>query len=120
MKNMDLLKEELLNHLSLNNSAFLKYQQRDEEEMSVCQRKVIAENLLSRSITMFLNRFGRFMNKEHFQYFDQLSFDDKDKDDMIKSKLSNILYNLIKYLLLFYRTSKRSRMEFGKKTVGLS
>lgn len=84
---MEELKSDLLNHLSLNNIAFIKYQQRDEEELNINQRRVIAENLLRRSITMFLNRFGSFLNLKHFEYFDQLSFDDKDKDEMIKSKL---------------------------------
>lgn len=82
---MEALKESLLDHISLNNSAFCKYQQKDEEELSVNQRKTLAENLLTKSTTMFLNRFGNYMKKEHFEYFDSLEYD-KEKEDMIKGK----------------------------------
>lgn len=87
---MEKLKDDLLNHLSLNNIAFIKYQQRDEEELNINQRKIIAENLLRKSFTMFLNRFGKYLETDHFNYFDGLSFDDKDKEEMIKSELIKI------------------------------
>ena len=88
---MENLKNELLDHLSSNNIAFIKYQQRDEEELNINQRKVIADNLLRKSVTMFLNRFSSFLQLEHLNYFDQLSFDDKDKEEMIRSKFIKIL-----------------------------
>jgi hypothetical protein len=84
---MENLKENLLNHISLNNAAFCKYQQRDEDELSVSQRKILAERLLDKSTTMFLNRFGNFIKKDHFEYFNSLEYDDKEKEDMIKGKI---------------------------------
>lgn len=92
---MEALKESLLNHISLNGAAFCKYQQRNEEELSVQQRKILAENLLNKSMTMFLNRFGNFIEKDHFKYFDSLVYDDKEKEDMIKGSKKKI--DLIKF-----------------------
>lgn len=87
---MEKLKSELLDHLCSINIAFIKYQQRDEDELNINQRRVIADNLLRKSVTMFLNRFSPFLQLEHLSYFNQLSFDDKEKEEMIKSKFVKI------------------------------
>lgn len=84
------LKEDLINHISSNNLAFVKYQQRDEDELNLNQRKIIAENLLKKSTTMFLNRFGKLLQVHHFEYFDHIDFNDKSKKEMIKSKFFQI------------------------------
>lgn len=82
-------KNEILDHISSSSEAhfaFLKYQQRDEDEMSINQRRTLAECLLNKSKTMFLDRFGFFLKADHLKYFDELELDDKDKENLIKRK----------------------------------
>ncbi len=81
---MEELKESIINHISLNDAAFSKYQQRGEEELSASQKKILAQNLLDKSVLMFLNRFGNLLKKEHLVYFKQLKYEDKNKEDIIQ------------------------------------
>ena len=69
------LQNEILNHVA-NSSAVFKSQQRDEPELSFQEKRTIALDLLEKSPSEFLSKFGYFLKVEHLSYFRSISDDE--------------------------------------------
>lgn len=52
-----------------NSSAIFKSQQKGEPELSLDEKRTIARELLAKSHSLFLAKFGEYMKKEHLDYF---------------------------------------------------
>lgn len=63
------LRNEILDHISANTEAHFKSQQIGEPELTVTEKRSIAENLLNKSASLFLSRFGQYLTYEHFEFF---------------------------------------------------
>uniref|UniRef100_A0A1B6ECE4 CCD97-like C-terminal domain-containing protein n=1 Tax=Clastoptera arizonana TaxID=38151 RepID=A0A1B6ECE4_9HEMI len=61
----------ILDHLSVSKIAHFKSQQVGEPELSITEKREIAESLLERSPTLFLSRFGIHLEEEHLIYFEK-------------------------------------------------
>lgn len=59
---------EILEHL-VNSKASFKSQQKNDPELSGDEKKIIALELLRRSQSLFLAKFGKYLKKEHLNYF---------------------------------------------------
>lgn len=64
------LEEEMLNYVS-NSTAIFKSQQKEEPELTLEEKRVIAKKLLEKSCCLFLSKFGHYLKEEHLEYFNQ-------------------------------------------------
>lgn len=64
------LEEVMLTYL-INSKAIFKSQQKDDPELTLEEKKLIAINLLQKSHCLFLSKFGHFLKKEHLNYFNK-------------------------------------------------
>ncbi|XP_043269159.1 coiled-coil domain-containing protein 97 isoform X2 [Venturia canescens] len=62
------VEDEILEHLAHTTASF-KSQQKNDPELMVDEKKAIALELLRRSHSMFLAKFGKYLKKEHLNYF---------------------------------------------------
>ncbi|KAG5675840.1 hypothetical protein PVAND_005710 [Polypedilum vanderplanki] len=93
--NLDELKESLINHICVENKAFFKSQQKNEDEINFDERKQIVENLLNSSYTRFLSRFGMNVKKEHLKFFELNSHKcNNEQKEMILEQIKTLAYNL--------------------------
>ncbi|XP_073989213.1 coiled-coil domain-containing protein 97 isoform X2 [Rhodnius prolixus] len=63
------LKNEILNHISMNNEAHFKNQQIGEPDLTKEEKWQIAETLLDKSFSLFLAKFGQYLLEQHFVFF---------------------------------------------------
>lgn len=63
------LRQDLLDFLASNDKAHFKSLHKDDPELSIEQKRKIAENLLDHSPAQFLGRYGEFLLEEHLKYF---------------------------------------------------
>lgn len=91
--NLDGLKETLLTHICTENKAFFKHQQINEPEISYDERKGIALEILNKSHSKFLQRFGMNMKKEHLQFFELQSYQEPEQDE-VNENIKSIRWNL--------------------------
>lgn len=66
------LRNLLLDHLSLNTQAHFRSQQVGEPDLTVKEKRRIAESLLGRSCELFLARFGTHLLEQHLNYFNKI------------------------------------------------
>ncbi|XP_044733266.1 zinc finger protein 226 [Chrysoperla carnea] len=69
---------EIIKYITDNELVHFKSQQRNEEDISVDKKKEIALEILERSKSNFLSRFGKYCKVEHLDYFKQFCNDEKD------------------------------------------
>lgn len=66
------LQESIIAHVVKQKEAFFKSQQRGEPTLTNQQKRAIALELLESSPSVFLSRYGSYLEEAHFQYFLQL------------------------------------------------
>lgn len=71
----DSLRNEMLDHLA-KSKAFFKSQHKDDPELSIEEKRNVASNLLEKSYSQFLARFGHFLRREHLSFFEKFSDND--------------------------------------------
>lgn len=101
------LKNEMINFIADENQAFFKSQQIDDDELTVNDRKKILNDILLKSHLTFLTRFGKYLKKEHLNYFEQ----QKPLNDDIQKYLNDLKSNQIS------KTIKNRRYEAMKKLI---
>ncbi|KAK9507517.1 hypothetical protein O3M35_007357 [Rhynocoris fuscipes] len=67
------LKNDILNHISLNNEAHFKSQQLGDPDLTKEEKWKIAEALLDKSFSLFLAKFGQYLLEPHFVFFSNSS-----------------------------------------------
>lgn len=87
--NLDELKDALINHISNDNRAFFKHQQKDEDDLNVDEKKVILTDILTTSHSKFLARFGMVLKKEHLKYFES-----QNCDEFVTEQIKQLKFNL--------------------------
>lgn len=73
------LKEEMLNHLCHQNQVFFKSQQIDDLELKLEEKLKIASDVLDSSPSVFLSRFGHYLEFSHLNYFENQNLSSEDK-----------------------------------------
>ena len=68
-------REQILYCVALNDSAHFKSQQRGEADLSLEEKKAIADSILDSKPSKFLERYGKFLKEQHLSYFDQYCSD---------------------------------------------
>jgi hypothetical protein len=63
------LQNAMLDHLANSRVAHFKDQQREEPELSFEQKRQIADDILKHNPGQFLERFGKFLQAHHLDYF---------------------------------------------------
>lgn len=101
------IKNDMINCLAEEKEAFLRYQQIDEPDFTVIERKKIIEEILQKSNVLFLNRFGKYLKLEHLIYFDEEICSPDDAYEM------NSLLNELKRKLNPKRTDNKNRRYFA-------
>lgn len=101
--NLDDLKQALLTHICTENKAFFKSQQTDEPDLNYDDRREIASDLLLKSHSKFLQRFGMNLKQEHLKYFESQSFNSIEQGEVADS------LKHIKYALSHHRSIVRNR-----------
>ncbi|XP_070496978.1 coiled-coil domain-containing protein 97 [Chironomus tepperi] len=91
--NLDDLRDALINHISTDNKAFFKHQQKDEDDLQIDEKKVILTDILANSHSNFLARFGMMLKKEHLKYFESQDYDEK-QEELVKEQIKKLYYNL--------------------------
>lgn len=91
--NLEDLKEALLTHICTENKAFFKSQQINEQELNYQERKEIATDMLGKSHSKFLQRFGMNIKKEHLKYFESQVYDESEQEE-VEDNLKHIHWNL--------------------------
>lgn len=91
--NLDELKEALLTHICIENKAFFKSLQINDPELGYDERKEIASDLLSKSHSKFLQRFGMSLKRQHLHYFESQSYNSIEQGE-VQDSLKHINYNL--------------------------
>ncbi|XP_050441942.1 coiled-coil domain-containing protein 97 [Adelges cooleyi] len=75
----EVLKQSILDHITKEASdSVFKSQQIDEPDISADERRKIAEEILNRSHSKFLYKFGDYLLETHFKYFKTLNETDHD------------------------------------------
>ncbi|XP_053695617.1 coiled-coil domain-containing protein 97 [Sabethes cyaneus] len=70
--NMGLVTEaDLVEYISRDQKVFYKSQQINDPELTVEEKLNILKEVLSKSHTTFLSRFGHFIKEDHLRYFEQ-------------------------------------------------
>jgi hypothetical protein len=110
----DDLRKSLLNHLCSQSSVFFKSQQIDDPEITFEQKLQISGNILNSSPSVFLSRFGMYLEPGHLRYFENQNLTSEDdkyivdfylrelrdhnqhKSKKIKNRRYQALLNLIK------------------------
>jgi len=69
------LRDQVLNCVVSNSSAYFKSQQRGEADLSAEEKRTIAASLLDSRPSRFLERYGKFLKRRHLSYFDQFCDD---------------------------------------------
>lgn len=87
------LKEALLSHICTENKAFFKSQQINDPELNYDERKEIAMEILHKSHSKFLQRFGMSLKQEHLKYFESQSYNSIEQGE-VEDSLKHISYNL--------------------------
>jgi len=83
IEDRDLHKVEVLDSLVRNKQAHFKSQQRGDPDLSIEEKKAIAENLFDRNPLGFLSRFGHLLSDKHLEYFHTFEYrDDKERDEV--------------------------------------
>lgn len=72
-KNNVNLKESILDHIACLNNIYFKSQQIGEPELDFNEKRAIVQNILNRSHSTFLSRFGNYLLPEHLLYFENAS-----------------------------------------------
>ncbi|KAL7635222.1 UNVERIFIED_CONTAM: hypothetical protein RMT77_014209 [Armadillidium vulgare] len=73
-ENFDLpLRERIIDHIAKRTDIVVKSQQRHEPDLSYEERKTITDDILDKSPSQFLYRFGKHLKREHFLYFNSFS-----------------------------------------------
>lgn len=67
------LQNAMLDHLASSEVARFKDQQRGEPELSFEQKRQIAKDILKHNPGQFLERFGKFLQAQHLDYFTELN-----------------------------------------------
>lgn len=67
------LKDSILQHISLNEEAHFKNQQRTDPDLTSDEKWQIAKDILDNNPGSFLSRFGKYLNEEHLDYFADLA-----------------------------------------------
>lgn len=65
------LKEEMIKHVAHSKAVF-RNEQADEPDLEISEKIDIASRILEASPGQFLQRFGKFLKKEYFHYFECL------------------------------------------------
>ena len=60
-----------------NSSAHFKHQQRGDPDLTVSEKREIAENLLVQNPSQFLRRFGHIVSADDLKYFDNMMNNDQ-------------------------------------------
>ena len=68
-------RDQILDCVATNNSAYFKSQQRGEADLSLEEKKAIAASILDSKPSKFLERYGKFLKRQHLSYFDQFCDD---------------------------------------------
>lgn len=63
------LRNEILDHISTNTEAHFKSQQIGDPELTVTEKRTIAENILNKGVGLFLSRFGQYLSYEQLEFF---------------------------------------------------
>lgn len=91
--NLDELKDALINHISTDNKAFFKHQQKDEDDLKQDEKKIILKDILANSHSKFLARFGMVLKKEHLRYFESQNYEGE-QQKLVKEQIKQLSYNL--------------------------
>lgn len=91
--NLGDLRDDFLTHICTENKAFFRSQQIDEPDLTFDSRKEIASEILRKSHSKFLQRFGMNMKKEHLRYFEHQSYNPSEQQD-ISDSLKHISWNI--------------------------
>lgn len=91
--NLDDLKEALLTHICSENKAFFKSQQIDDPELSFADRKEIATEILNKSHSKFLQRFGMNMKEQHLKFFESQFYNPLEQQEVTEN-LKHISWNI--------------------------
>ena len=91
--NINDLEEALLTHICSENKAFFKSQQIDDPELNYDERKEIATEILHKSHSKFLQRFGNNLKQEHLKYFESQTYNSIEQAEIAES-IKHINYNL--------------------------
>jgi hypothetical protein len=86
---LDELRDALINHVSTDNRAFFKHQQKDEDDLQIDEKKVILTDILAASHSKFLARFGMVLKKEHLKYFESQNY-----DELVTEQIKQLRFNL--------------------------
>ncbi|RZF44496.1 hypothetical protein LSTR_LSTR002269 [Laodelphax striatellus] len=81
------LRDEILDYLSKSKEAHFKSQQRGEPELEEAEKRSIAEEVLNRSKSIFLSRFGEHILEKHLDYFEICSDEERYEVDFYLQKL---------------------------------
>ena len=83
--NQHQLKETILQIIVQEKEAFLKNQQRNEDDLSSEQKHLLAEQLLNKNPSQFLFQYGKFLDNQMLKYFQESNKD----DDKINLQIEN-------------------------------
>uniref|UniRef100_A0A8D8PY43 Coiled-coil domain-containing protein 97 n=1 Tax=Cacopsylla melanoneura TaxID=428564 RepID=A0A8D8PY43_9HEMI len=93
------LRNEILDHISTNTEAHFKSQQIGDPELTMSEKRNIAESILNKSISLFLTRFGKYLSHEQIELFQNCPTEDE-------------------YTVQFYlEQSKRENLKLNEKQV---
>lgn len=85
------LKSNMLDHLSQNNEVYFKSQQINDPDLTVAEKRQIAESILDKNPGCFLSRFGKFLQERHLEYFSQLAPDNYEVNYYLQDLKSKFL-----------------------------
>ncbi|KAL9707462.1 hypothetical protein quinque_010980 [Culex quinquefasciatus] len=66
-----ILQSDLIDHIARDPKVFFKSQQINDPELTTDERVAIVRDVLAKSHTTFLARFGLFLREEHLRFFEQ-------------------------------------------------
>ncbi|XP_014275521.1 coiled-coil domain-containing protein 97 [Halyomorpha halys] len=67
------LRYNMLDHLSQNTEVYFKSQQINDPDLTISEKRLIAESILDKNPGCFLSRFGKYLMEKHLEYFAHLA-----------------------------------------------
>lgn len=118
------MEEEIIDLISSKSDAFFKSLQKNDEDLSLSEKKTIVKDLLQSNRTLFLQRYGQYLNFDQLEFFQNDQCEDvrlqvnylkenfKKSSVKIRNRRYQALQNMLKEGLYFSNSEMQTRNPF--------
>lgn len=118
------MEEDIIELISNKSEAFFKSQQKNDEDLSLEEKRTIVKDLMQSNRTIFLQRYGQYLNLEQLEYFQNDDCEDvrvqvnflkenfKKNGIKIRNRRYQALQNMLKEGLYFSNSEMQTRNPF--------